>query len=197
MQKNEYPRSPKAAGTLVLFSQTIKKPPRTSTFAAVCEMFRIAAPAAHHIFPLMDPLPPLAEQLLGAEINKIPHTLLCGILCFRYTIDEHTSCRSGSDQLQNQARFCKMFSLPHGSRRRICPDRLLQNRSDTAGRFYSYDILKNCTFARGKQCTICSVVYCKRREYVVLFLIRKMDSIFGVSLKFIAYSILNVFSGGT
>lgn len=174
-----------------------KKPPRTSTFAAVCEMFRIAAPAAHHIFPLMDPLPPLAEQLLGAEINKIPHTLVCGILCFRYTIDEHTSCRSGSDQLQNQARFCKMFSLPHGSRRRICPDRLLQNRSDTAGRFYSYDILKNCTFARGKQCTICSVVYCKRREYVVLFLIRKMDSIFGVSLKFIAYSILNVFSGGT
>lgn len=118
-------------------------------------------------------------------------------LCFRYTIDEHTSCRSGSDQLQNHARFCKMFSLPHGSRRRICPDRLLQNRSDTAGRFYSYDILKNCTFARGKQCTICSVVYCKRREYVVLFLIRKMDSIFGVSLKFIAYSILNVFSGGT
>ena len=174
-----------------------KKPPRTSTFAAVCEMFRIAAPAAHHIFPLMDPLPPLAEQLLGAEINKIPHTLVCGILCFRYTIDEHTSCRSGSDQLQNHARFCKMFSLPHGSRRRICPDRLLQNRSDTAGRFYSYDILKNCTFARGKQCTICSVVYCKRREYVVLFLIRKMDSIFGVSLKFIAYSILNVFSGGT
>lgn len=174
-----------------------KKTPRTSTFAAVCEMFRIAAPAAHHIFPLMDPLPPLAEQLLGAEINKIPHTLVCGILCFRYTIDEHTSCRSGSDQLQNQARFCKMFSLPHGSRRRICPDRLLQNRSDTAGRFYSYDILKNCTFARGKQCTICSVVYCKRREYVVLFLIRKMDSIFGVSLKFIAYSILNVFSGGT
>ena len=74
---------------------------------------------------------------------------------------------------------------------------LLQNRADTAGRFYSYDILKNCTFARGKQCTICSVVYCKRREYVVLFLIRKMDSIFGVSLKFIAYSILNVFSGGT
>ena len=142
-------------------------------------------------------LSPLAEQLLGAEINKIPHTLVCGILCFRYTIDEHTSCRSGSDQLQNQARFCKMFSLPHGSRRRICPDRLLQNRSDTAGRFYSYDILKNCTFARGKQCTICSVVYCKRREYVVLFLIRKMDSIFGVSLKFIAYSILNVFSGGT
>lgn len=174
-----------------------KKTPRPSTFAAVCEMFRIAAPAAHHIFPLMDPLPPLAEQLLGAEINKIPHTLVCGILCFRYTIDEHTSCRSGSDQLQNQARFCKMFSLPHGSRRRICPDRLLQNRSDTAGRFYSYDILKNCTFARGKQCTICSVVYCKRREYVVLFLIRKMDSIFGVSLKFIAYSILNVFSGGT
>ena len=57
-----------------------KKPPRTSTFAAVCEMFRIAAPAAHHIFPLMDPLPPLAEQLLGAEINKIPHTLVCGIL---------------------------------------------------------------------------------------------------------------------
>ena len=45
-------------------------------------MFRIAAPAAHHIFPLMDPLPPppLAEQLLGAEINKIPHTLVCGIL---------------------------------------------------------------------------------------------------------------------
>ena len=28
----------------------------------------------------MDPLPPLAEQLLGAEINKIPHTLVCGIL---------------------------------------------------------------------------------------------------------------------
>lgn len=51
-------------------------------------MFRIAAPAAHHIFPLMDPLPPLAEQLLGAEINKIPHTLVCGILCFHYTIDE-------------------------------------------------------------------------------------------------------------
>ena len=73
----------------------------------------------------------------------------------------------------------KMFSLPYGSRSRVCPDRLLQNRSDTAGRFYSYDILKNCTFARGKQCTICSVVYCKRREYVVLFLIRKMDSIFG------------------
>ncbi len=46
-----------------------KKTPRPSTFAAVCEMFRIAAPAAHHIFPLMDPLPPLAEQLLGAEIN--------------------------------------------------------------------------------------------------------------------------------
>ena len=43
-------------------------------------MFRIAAPAAHHIFPLMAPLPPLAEQLLGAEINKIPHTLVCGIL---------------------------------------------------------------------------------------------------------------------
>ena len=43
-------------------------------------MFRIAAPAAHHVFPLIDPLPPLAEQLLGAEINKIPHTLVCGIL---------------------------------------------------------------------------------------------------------------------
>ena len=43
-------------------------------------MFRIAAPAAHHIFPLMDPLPPLAEQLLRAEINKIPHTLVRGIL---------------------------------------------------------------------------------------------------------------------
>ena len=100
-------------------------------------------------------------------------------LCVHYTIDEHTSCRSGSDQLQNQARFCKMFSLPHGSRRRICPKRLLQNRSDTVGRSYSYDILKNCTLERGKQCTICSVVYCKRREYVVLFLIRKMDSIFG------------------
>ena len=28
-------------------------------------------------------------------------------LCFHYTIDEHTSCRSDSDQLQNQARFCK------------------------------------------------------------------------------------------
>ena len=26
-------------------------------------------------------------------------------LCFHYTIDEHTSCRSDSDQLQNQARF--------------------------------------------------------------------------------------------
>lgn len=110
---------------------------------------------------------------------------------------DKTVRKTGFIQLQNQARFCKMFSLPHGSRRRICPDRLLQNRSDTAGRFYSYDILKNCTFARGKQCTICSVVYCKRREYVVLFLIRKMDSIFGVSLKFIAYSILNVFSGGS
>ena len=133
-------------------------------------------------------------------IKKNPQSQwIAGFLfvCFHYTIDEHTSCRNGSNQLQNQARFCKMFSLPHGSRRRICPDRLLQNRSDTAGRFYSYDILKNCTFARGKQCTICSVVYCKRREYVVLFLIRKMDSIFGVSLKFIAYSILNVFSGGT
>ena len=106
---------------------------------------------------------------------------------------DKTVRKTGFIQLQNQARFCKMFSLPHGSRRRIYPDRLLQNRSDTAGRFYSYDILKNCTFARGKQCTICSVVYCKRREYVVLFLIRKMDSIFGVSLKFIAYSILNVF----
>ena len=43
-------------------------------------MFRIAAAAAHHIFPLMDPLPPLAEQLWGAKINKIPHTLVCGIL---------------------------------------------------------------------------------------------------------------------
>lgn len=76
-----------------------QKPPRTSTFAAVCEMFRIAAPAAHHIFPLMDPLPPLAEQLLGAEINKIPHTLVCGILCFRYTIDEHVTA----------ADFCNLF----------------------------------------------------------------------------------------
>lgn len=57
-------------------------------------MFRIAAPAAHHIFPLMAPLPPLAEQLLGAEINKIPHTLVCGILCDRYTIDECTSSLS-------------------------------------------------------------------------------------------------------
>ena len=28
-------------------------------------------------------------------------------LCFHYTIDEHTSCRNGSNQLQNQARFCK------------------------------------------------------------------------------------------
>lgn len=91
----------------------------------------------------------------------------------------------------------KMFSPPCESRSHVRPSQPLQNRSDTAGRFYSYDILKNCTFARGKQCTICSVVYCKRREYVVLFLIRKMDSIFGVSLKFIAYSILNVFSGGT
>lgn len=91
----------------------------------------------------------------------------------------------------------KIFSLPCGLRNRVRPDRPWKSRSDTAGRFYSYDILKNCTFARGKQCTICSVVYCKRREYVVLFLIRKMDSIFGVSLKFIAYSILNVFSGGT
>ena len=70
------------------------------------------------------------------------HLFWCSLMCFRYTIDEHTSCRSGSDQLQNQARFCKMFSLPHGSRRRICPDRLLQNRSDTAGRFYSYGIIE-------------------------------------------------------
>ena len=62
-------------------------------------MFRIAAPAAHHIFPLMDPLPPLAEQLLGAEINKIPHTLVCGILCDRYTIDEHITV----------ADFCNLF----------------------------------------------------------------------------------------
>lgn len=70
-------------------------------------MFRIAAPAAHHIFPLMDPLPPLAEQLLGAEINKIPHTLVCGILCFHYTIDEPLSYRRGFNQQENQARFCK------------------------------------------------------------------------------------------
>lgn len=51
-------------------------------------MFRITAPAAHHIFPLMDPLPPLAEQLLGAEINKIPHTLVCEILCHANTMDQ-------------------------------------------------------------------------------------------------------------
>ena len=87
--------------------------------------------------------------------------------CFHYTIDELPTCRSSLDQLQNQARFCKMFSLPHGSRRRICPKRLLQNRSDTVGRSYSYDILKNCTLERGEQCTICSVVYCKLMEYVV------------------------------
>ena len=40
--------------------------------------------------------------------NKKRHAEAClFLLCFHYTIDEHTSCRSDSDQLQNQARFCK------------------------------------------------------------------------------------------
>ena len=99
--------------------------------------------------------------------KKKPSGWMVSFLCFHYTIDELPTCRSSLDQLQNQARFCKMFSLPHGSRRRICPKRLLQNRSDTVGRSYSYDILKNCTLERGEQCTICSVVYCKLMEYVV------------------------------
>ena len=99
--------------------------------------------------------------------KKKPSDWMVSFLCDRYTKDEPPTCRRGLDQLQNQARFCKMFSLPHGSRRRICPKRLLQNRSDTVGRSYSYDILKNCTLERGEQCTICSVVYCKLMEYVV------------------------------
>ena len=40
--------------------------------------------------------------------NKKRHAEAClFLLCFHYTIDEHTSCRSDSDQPQNQARFCK------------------------------------------------------------------------------------------
>ena len=119
------------------------------------------------------------QKETGHPIRYASYQNWCPVMCFHYTIDELPIYRSSSINSKIKHASTKMFSLPHGSRRRICPKRLLQNRSDTVGRSYSYDILKNCTLERGKQCTICSVVYCKRREYVVLFLIRKMDSIFG------------------
>ena len=48
------------------------------------------------------------DDFLMQSIKKSSRT--CTVrddMCFHYTIDEHTSCRSDSDQLQNQARFCK------------------------------------------------------------------------------------------
>ena len=78
--KNEYPRSLKAAGTLVLFSQTIKNR-REHQRSRRC----VKRSGSLHRQRITSSLlwilsPPLAEQLLGAEINKIPHTLVCGIL---------------------------------------------------------------------------------------------------------------------
>ena len=78
--KNEYPRSLKAAGTLVLFSQTIKnrREHQRSRRCVKCSGSLHQQRITSSLLWILSP--PLAEQLLGAEINKIPHTLVCGIL---------------------------------------------------------------------------------------------------------------------
>ena len=78
--KNEYPRSLKAAGTLVLFSQTIKnrREHQRSRRCVKCSGSLHRQRITSSLLWILSP--PLAEQLLGAEINKIPHTLVCGIL---------------------------------------------------------------------------------------------------------------------
>ena len=43
----------------------------------------------------------------AAFLRRLP------ILCDRYTKDEPSTCRSGFNQQQNQARFCKIYSPPY------------------------------------------------------------------------------------